>query len=257
MSTSLFDLTGRTALVTGAGSGIGRRLAVGLAAAGADVSCLDLPRQRAELDAVTAEIADLDRGAAVLTADVTDAEELRWAVGQHEDELGPLGIAVNCAGVNGSAHAEEMTLDEWRRVVDTNLTGVFQCCQVEAAAMLPRGSGSIVNIASMSATIANRGLWQVHYNSSKAGVKHLTTSLAAEWSRRGVRVNSISPGYINTPMTSGPEWDEKRAQFASETPLGRMGGPEELVGPVVFLASDAASYCTGADLLVDGGFTGW
>ena len=257
MSTSLFDLTGRTALVTGAGSGIGRRLAVGLAAAGADVSCLDLPRQRAELDEASAEIAALGRGAAALTADVTDAEQLRRSVERHEDELGPLEIAVNCAGVNGSAHAEDMAIEEWRRVVDTNLTGVFQCCQAEAAAMLARGSGSIINIASMSAAIANRGLWQVHYNSSKAGVKHLTTSLAMEWSRRGVRVNSISPGYISTPMTSGPEWDEKRAQFAEETPLGRMGTPEELVGPVVFLASAAATYCTGADLLVDGGFTGW
>ena len=87
--------------------------------------------------------------------------------------------------------------------------------------------------------------------------KHLTTSLALEWARRGVRVNSISPGYINTPMTSGPEWDEKRARFSEDTPLGRMGTPEELVGPAVFLASDASRYCTGADLLVDGGFTGW
>lgn len=257
MSTSLFDLTGRTALVTGAGSGIGQRLAVGLAAAGADVSCLDLPQQRAELDRSRAEIAEHGRKAAALEADVTDAESLRSAVERHEDELGPLEIAVNCAGVNGSARAEEMSSAEWHRVIDTNLTGVFRCCQAEAAVMLPRERGSIVNIASMSATIANRGLWQVHYNSSKAGVKHLTTSLASEWARRGVRVNSISPGYIGTPMTSGPEWDEKRAQFAGDTPLGRMGTPEELVGPVVFLASAAADYCTGADLLVDGGFTGW
>lgn len=257
MSTSMFDLQGRTALVTGAGSGIGQRLAVGLAAAGADVGCLDLPRQRGELDRVGAEIAELGRSARVLEADVTDADALRAAVERHEAELGPLEVAVNCAGVNGSAPAEEMTAAEWQRIVDTNLTGVFLSCQAEAAAMLARGRGSVVNIASMSATIANRGLWQVHYNSSKAGVKHLTTSLALEWARRGVRVNSISPGYINTPMTSGPEWDEKRARFSEDTPLGRMGTPEELVGPAVFLASDASRYCTGADLLVDGGFTGW
>ena len=257
MSTSLFDLSGRTALVTGAGSGIGRRLAVGLAAAGADVSCLDLPRQRAELDRTSAEIAEHGRSARALEADVTDAESARSAVERHETELGPLEIAVNCAGVNGSAPAEEMSSAEWHRVVDTNLTGVFHSCQAEAAVMLPRQRGAVVNIASMSATIANRGLWQVHYNSSKAGVKHLTTSLAAEWARRGVRVNSISPGYVSTPMTSGPEWDEKRAQFSEQTPLARMATPDELVGPVVFLASPAASYCTGADLLVDGGFTGW
>lgn len=257
MSISMFDLHGRTALVTGAGSGIVQRLAIGLASAGADVSCLDLPPQRNELDHTSAEIAGLGRSGRVLEADVTDAGALRAAVERHEAELGPLDIAVNCAGVNGSSPAEEMEAGEWQRIVGTNLSGVFLSCQAQAAVMLPREHGSIVNIASMSATIANRGLWQSHYNASKAGVKHLTTSLALEWARRGVRVNSLSPGYINTPMTSGPEWDEKRAQFSDDTPLGRMGTPEELVGPAVFLASDASRYCTGADLLVDGGFTGW
>jgi NAD(P)-dependent dehydrogenase (short-subunit alcohol dehydrogenase family) len=123
--------------------------------------------------------------------------------------------------------------------------------------MLAAGRGSIVNIASMSATIVNRGLWQAHYNSSKAGVKHLTSTLAMEWARRGVRVNSLSPGYIMTPMISGPEWADKVAGFRDQTPMERLGTPDDLVGPTVFLLSDAAAYVTGTDLLVEGGFTSW
>lgn len=257
MNHPMFDLTGRTALITGSGSGIGQQLAIGLARAGADVGCLDLAAQRSGMETGCGEIRELGRRAAILEADVTNADALRAAVERHEADLGPLDIAVNCAGVNGSAPAEEMTLDEWKRVVDINMTGVFLSCQAEASVMLQHQRGSIINIASMSATIANRGLLQSHYNSSKAAVKHLTTSLGLEWARKGVRVNSISPGYINTPMTSGSEWDEKRARFSDDTPLGHMGTPEDLVGPTVFLASDASRYCTGTDLLVDGGFTGW
>lgn len=253
----LFDLTDRTVLVTGAGSGIGARVAVGLAEAGADVSCVDLPGQRAGSEDTAARIGALGRRATVLEADVTDADAIEAAVAAHEAELGPLDHALNCAGVNHGAHAEDMDPADFRRVVDINLTGVYLSCRAEGRRMLERGRGSIVNIASMSATIANRGLWQAHYNSSKAGVKHLTTTLATEWATRGVRVNALSPGYIETAMISGPEWAEKKEGFARDTPMGRMGTPDDLVGPVVFLLSDAASYVTGADLLADGGFTGW
>ncbi|WP_028933173.1 SDR family oxidoreductase [Pseudonocardia spinosispora] len=257
MSTPRFDLTGRTALVTGAGSGIGQRLAVGLAEAGADVGCLDLERQRPGLAETIDRIGTAGRRAITLIADVTDADQVDAAIEAHESQLGPLRIAVNCAGINHSARAEEMTDADWQRMMSVNLTGVFYCCRAESRRMLHHGAGSIINIASMSATIANRGLWQVHYNTSKAGVKHLTTSLALEWALRGIRVNSISPGYIATPMISGPEWKTKTDRFADETPMGRLGTPDDLVGPTVFLASDAAAYCTGTDLLVDGGFTGW
>lgn len=257
MSSSLFDLTDRTVLVTGAGSGIGQRVAVGLAEAGADVSCVDLAAQREGSERTASRIADAGRRAAVIDADVTDAASVAAAVAEHERRLGPLDGALNGAGVNHGAHAEEMDPADFRRVVDINLTGVFLSCQAEAAVMLARGRGAIVNIASMSATIANRGLWQVHYNSSKAGVKHLTTTLALEWAQRGVRVNALSPGYIETAMIAGPEWAEKKEGFAHDTPMGRMGTPDDLVGPVVFLLSDAASFTTGADLIVDGGFTGW
>jgi len=254
---TLFDLTGRTALVTGAGSGIGQRLAAGLAEQGADVSCLDLASQEEGLSATLDAIGGLQRTAISLIADVTDPSAVDRAMAEHTERLGALDIAVNCAGINSSSPAEDMTDELWGRLIDTNLTGVFVCCRAEGKVMLDRGQGSIINIASMSATIANRGLQQAHYNASKAGVKHLTASLALEWGRRGVRVNSISPGYIATAMTSGPEWEERMTQFADDTPMGRVGTPDDLVGPTVFLASDAASFTTGADLLIDGGFTKW
>lgn len=257
MSLSLFALDGRTVLVTGAGSGIGQRVAVGLAEAGADVSCVDLPSQRDGSEETAKRIRDTGRRAEVIEADVTDADAVTAAVDEHERLLGPLDGALNCAGVNHGAAAEDMDVADFRRVVDINLTGVFLSCQAEGRRMLERGHGAIVNIASMSATIANRGLWQVHYNSSKAGVKHLTTTLALEWATRGVRVNALSPGYIETQMIAGPEWTEKKEGFARDTPMGRMGTPDDLVGPAIFLLSDAGSFTTGADLIVDGGFTGW
>jgi NAD(P)-dependent dehydrogenase (short-subunit alcohol dehydrogenase family) len=142
-------------------------------------------------------------------------------------------------------------------MLDVNLTGVFLSCQAEGKVMLPRREGSIVNIASMSGTIVNRGILQVHYNSSKAAVVHLTKSLAMEWANRGVRVNSISPGYTLTPMNTRPEVANQRKQFEADTPLGRMATVDELVGPAVFLLSRAASFCTGVDLIVDGGFVCW
>jgi len=123
--------------------------------------------------------------------------------------------------------------------------------------MLGNGGGAIVNIASMSGTIVNRGLTQVHYNASKAGVIHLSKSLAMEWAGRGIRVNAISPGYTATPMNTRPEVAEQVQQFERDTPMGRMAAPEEMVGPAVFLLSEAASFCTGVDLLVDGGFVCW
>ena len=250
-----FRLDGQVALVTGAASGIGRGIALGLAGSGADVACLDLAGPG--LEAVVAEIAASGRRAIEVAADVTDPGSLAEAVRRTESELGALTLAVNSAGVADAAPAEEMELAQWQRVVDIDYTGVFLSCQAEARAMLPRGRGSIVNIASMSGTIVNRGLLQAHYNSAKAGVAHLTRSLAMEWATRGVRVNAISPGYTATPMNSRPEVADQVRQFEADTPLGRMAVVDELVGPAVFLLSDAASFCTGVDLLVDGGFTCW
>src|SRR5215216_6193182 len=150
-----------------------------------------------------------------------------------------------------------MALNQWQRLVDIDFTGVFLSCQAESKAMLSHPEGSIVNIASMSGVIVNRGLLQAHYNASKAAVIHLSKSLAMEWCRRGIRVNSISPGYTATPMNTRPEVADQVKQFEAETPLGRMASVDEMVGPAVFLLSDAASFCTGIDLIVDGGFTCW
>ena len=255
MSTPNFRLDGQTALVTGAASGIGRRIAVGLAEVGADVACLDLPGPG--LGSVVEEIGGLGRRSVSVPADVTRPADLAQAVAETESELGPLSLAVNCAGIANAAPAEEMPLAQWQAVLDINATGVFLSCQAEARVMLNRGRGAIVNIASMSGSIVNRGLLQAHYNTSKAAVAHLTKSLAMEWADRGIRVNAISPGYTATPMTTRPEVAEQMAQFEADTPLGRMATVDELVGPAVFLLSDAASFCTGVDLLVDGGFTCW
>jgi NAD(P)-dependent dehydrogenase (short-subunit alcohol dehydrogenase family) len=250
-----FRLDDQVALVTGAASGIGRGIALGLAASGADVACLDLPGPG--LDQVVADVVAAGRRALVLAADVTDPASLSSAVQRTESELGPLTVAVNSAGIANAAPAEEMALSQWQRVVDIDYTGVFLSCQAEARVMLPRRRGAIVNIASMSGSIVNRGLLQAHYNSAKAAVVHLTRSLAMEWADRGVRVNAISPGYTATPMNSRPEVADQVRQFEADTPLGRMARVDELVGPAVFLLSDAASFCTGVDLLVDGGFTCW
>lgn len=253
---NLFSLEGKTAFVTGAGSGIGQRIAVGLAEAGASVGCFDLPSSKG-LAGTVDQIKGLGRNAIALTGDVTQAADLQRAIDGVEQGLGPLSVALNCAGIANAAPAEELPLEQWQRTLDINLTGIFLSCQAEARVMLPRKAGSIVNIASMSGIIVNRGLLQAHYNTSKAGVIHLTKSLAMEWSDRGIRVNSISPGYTATPMNVRPEVAEQVKQFEADTPMGRMATVDELVGPAVFLSSPAASFCTGIDLVVDGGFVCW
>jgi NAD(P)-dependent dehydrogenase (short-subunit alcohol dehydrogenase family) len=251
----LFSLAGRTAVVTGAASGIGQAIAIGLAAAGADVACLDRTEQG--LASTVEAITDLGRRAKALAADVTDAAAMAAAMDGAEYALGPISVAVNCAGIANAAPAEDLELDVWKQVINVNLTGVFLSCQAQARKMLTHGGGSIVNIASMSGVIANRGLTQAHYNASKAGVIHLTKSLAMEWVGKGIRVNAISPGYTATPMNTRPEMVDQMKVFEAETPMQRSASVGEMVGPAIFLASDAASYCTGVDLLVDGGFVCW
>jgi NAD(P)-dependent dehydrogenase (short-subunit alcohol dehydrogenase family) len=256
VSSDLFRLDGQTALVTGAGSGIGQRLAVGLAEAGAAVACFDLPGS-AGLAETVRRIEAAGARSLSLPGDVTSAGDLATAVARIEAQLGELSVALNCAGIANAAPAETMPQQQWQRMLDINLTGIFLSCQAEAAVMLPRKSGAIVNIASMSGSIVNRGLLQAHYNASKAAVIHLTKSLAMEWCERGVRVNAISPGYTATPMNTRPEVADARKQFEADTPMGRMASVDELVGPAVFLVTRASSFCTGVDLLVDGGFVCW
>ncbi len=250
-----FRLDGQVALVSGAGGGIGARIAQGLAEFGADVACLDLAG--GSLDRAVEGVRLCGRAGIGIAADITDPEAVERAVQQVEHELGPLRLAVNCAGVHSTAPGEEMDRATWQRLVDVNLTGVFHCCQAQGRAMIRNGGGSIVNIGSISATIANRGLQQVHYNATKAAVVHLSRSLAIEWSDRGIRVNTLSPGYVRTSMSRSVTTTRNPADFLDDIPLRRMAEPVEMVGPAVFLLSDAASYCTGSELIVDGGTTAW
>ncbi|MEY9324738.1 SDR family oxidoreductase [Sinorhizobium fredii] len=252
----LFDLSGQVAIVTGAGSGIGQRIAIGLAQCGADVALLD--RRTDDGLARTAEfVRKAGRRSIEIAADVTNKASLAEAVSRTETELGDLTLALNAAGIANANPAEEMEEEQYQTLMDVNLKGVFLSCQAEAQAMLKHGRGSIVNIASMSGVIVNRGLKQAHYNASKAGVIHMSKSMAMEWVDRGIRVNTISPGYTATPMNTRAEMVHQTKLFEEQTPMQRMATVDEMVGPAVFLLSNAASFVTGVDLLVDGGFCCW
>ena len=250
-SSNLFDIAGRKALVTGGGRGIGQVLALALAEAGCDVSILG--RHSENIEEVAKEIRQLGRKGVALQADVTRKDQVQKAFADTVKELGRLDICVNNAGVCTRVTAEEMPEEDWDSVVGINLKGVFLCCQAAGQLMIPQRRGSIINIASMSGIVANVPQGQAHYNASKAGVVMLSKSLAVEWAQYNIRVNSISPGYIKTEMTMEvkhmfPLWEPL-------TPMGRLGEPEELRGAVIYLASDASSYMTGHNLVVDGGYT--
>jgi NAD(P)-dependent dehydrogenase (short-subunit alcohol dehydrogenase family) len=249
----LFSLQGKTGFVTGGARGIGRGIATGLAEAGARVAIVDLDLERAR--ATVDELAKSGLECLPLQADVTRKEQVEETVEKLLARWGRLDIAVNNAGICKNVPAEQMSEADWDRVLDVNLKAVFLCAQAAGRRMIAQGSGSIINIASMSAQIVNFPQPQVSYNAAKAGVVQLTRSLAAEWARYGVRVNSISPGYVNTDLLQParqlhPQWRER-------TPQGRFGEPWEIAGMAVYLASDAARYCTGSDMVIDGGYTLW
>ncbi|CAL8979230.1 Galactitol 2-dehydrogenase [Propionicimonas sp. T2.31MG-18] len=250
-----FGLDGEVALVTGASSGIGQSIALALGRAGVAVGCG--ARNATRCAETVDRIRNAGGRAIAVEWDVTDPAQATAAVDAVEQAFGPLGLAVNNAGVGAGTPALELTPGQWQAVLDTNLTGVFFSCQAEARAMRAHGRGAIVNIASISATIANRNLTQAQYNASKAAVVHLTKSLAVEWAPLGLRVNAVSPGYTLTPMNRRPEVADLVAEFADTTPLGRLAEPEEIAGPVLFLLGPAAGYITGVDLLVDGGYCCW
>lgn len=251
-----FGLHGRTALVTGGASGIGRAIAIGIAEQGGAVGVFDRPGPN--LEESVAQVRSTGARVLALTGDVTDPATLDTAIDQLSAEFATVTLAVNSAGIANAAPAEDMEQDQWAKLYEVDVTGVFLSCQAEARAMLAAGkAGSIVNIASMSGTIANRGLTQAHYNSAKAAVIHLSRSLATEWAERGIRVNALSPGYTATPMNTRPEMVDRMRMFAEQVPMQRIAEPHEMAGPAVFLLSDAASYVTGIDLLADGGHCAW
>lgn len=249
-----FKLNGRRALVTGAAQGIGLAISEALAEAGAHVILTDM--KGADAAAETLRAKGFLAESAVL--DVTDRPAVDALAERFEVE-GGVDILVNNAGIAISNHpAESMSDDVWSKVIDVNLNGVFWCCRAFGRGMLGRGRGAIVNVGSMSALIVNRPQEQVNYNASKAGVHHLTRSLAAEWAARGVRVNAVAPTYIETEMNKYVYDDpEMYRHWIGGTPMGRMGRPDEVASVALFLASDAASLMTGSIVLADGGYVCW
>jgi NAD(P)-dependent dehydrogenase (short-subunit alcohol dehydrogenase family) len=249
----LFNLEGRKALVTGAGRGIGRVLAISLAQAGCDVAILE--KNIEDAHNVVGEIKKIGKKAAAFQVDVTKKAEVEKAFSAAAKFLGRLDIVINNAGVCIHEAAEDTSEEHFDYIVDTDLKGVFLCCQSAMKVMKPQKKGSIINIASMSGTVSNYPQKQAHYNAAKAGVILLTKCLAVEWVDLGIRVNSISPGYTRTEMTVQTSPPEMIAQWESMIPMRRMAEPLELAGAAIYLASDASSYTTGSDIIVDGGYT--
>ncbi len=248
-------LDGKKGFVTGAARGIGKCTATAFAEAGADVAIVDL--DFAEAQKTAKELAEkTGRTIIAIKTDCTNKEEVDAMVDRVVQELGGLDFSHNNAGICINAPAEEMTYEQWKKVMDINLNGVFLTDIAAGKYMLTHGGGSIINTASMSAHIVNVPQPQCAYNASKAGVIQLTKSLAIEWAKRGVRVNSISPGYIGTELTlNSPTLIPLIEKWNEMAPMGRMGKPEELEAICVYLAGDASSFTTGADFVIDGAFT--
>jgi NAD(P)-dependent dehydrogenase (short-subunit alcohol dehydrogenase family) len=256
MSYSDFDLSGKTALITGAGRGIGLATARRMAAAGADVIIADFIRENGEEAA--AEIEGMGQKSMFIEVDVRSSASVNRMAAAALAGFPNIDILVCNAGIAQAVNAEECSDEDWLNMMAVNLNGVFWCCRAIGRHMLERGSGAIVNVASMSGMISNTPQPQAHYNAAKAGVILLTKSLAGEWADRGLRVNCVSPGYIGTDMTlEGFSNDDWRPTWLAMTPQGRIGQPEEIAQAIFYLASPGASFTTGTNLVVDGGYTAW
>lgn len=249
----LFDLTGKVAIVTGAGSGLGVVFAEALAEAGADIVCADIrldPAQR-----TVAHVRGIGRNALAVEADVCDEAAVAAMVRRTVEQFGRLDILVNNAGIAVSGPPEDTTLADWQRVIDVNLTGVFLCAREAARVMIAEDRGGrIINIASILGVVASMPGPASAYAASKGAV----VNLAVHWAAKGILVNAIGPAYFQTEMTSGAFEDPAVVSAIEQrVPLGRTGRLEELKGVAVFLASDASSYVTGQTIYVDGGWTAW
>jgi gluconate 5-dehydrogenase len=253
----MFDLTGKAGIVTGAGAGLGVTFATALAEAGAAVICADLNGDRATRTA--ADLAGRGLSAIGMAADVTSESEVEAMITTATETFRRLDILVNNAGVAAVGPAEATSLGDWQRVIDVNLTGVFLCARAAGRAMIEFGNGGrIINIASILGAVGSQPVQAVAYSASKGAVVNLTRDLAIHWAAQGILVNAIGPAYFPSEMTAGLLAEPTiLAEVEQRTPMGRVGRPEELAGPVVFLASDASSYITGQTLYVDGGWTAW
>ncbi len=254
-----FSLAGRVALVTGAGQGIGRAFAHALGEAGAAVAVVDISSELAET--VAGELAAKGIDAMAIAADVTKNAQIQGMVDSVFRKWGKLTIAVNNAGIGNWTAAEDVDEANWDSISNLNLRGVFFCAQAEGKVMLKAGYGKIINTASISGSISNTPQKQVVYNTTKAGVMHMTQSLAAEWASRGVRVNSISPGYTRTKLVDDliatPVGQDMLPKWLALTPQGKMLEVTDLQGAVVYLASEVSDSMTGHDMIIDGGYCTW
>jgi NAD(P)-dependent dehydrogenase (short-subunit alcohol dehydrogenase family) len=254
---NLFDLTGKVAIVTGAGAVLGVTFSTALAEAGAAVVCADINGETAEKTA--ADLTGKGFKAVGVAANVANEAEVETMVQTAVDSFGGVDILVNNAGIAAVGPAEETTLEDWQRVVDVNLTGVFLCAKAAGKAMMETSRGGrIINIASILGAVGSEPVPAASYAATKGAVVNLTRDLAIHWAPHNIRVNAIGPAYFPSEMTARLMADPAMlAAVEQRTPMGRVGRPEELKGPIVFLASDASSYVTGQTLYVDGGWTAW
>jgi len=250
----LFSIKDRVAIVTGASSGLGVTFARALAGAGARV--VVAARRRERLDALVAELEGSGYEALAVTCDVTDTGAVDRMVETAVERFGGVDILVNNAGLAVNLPAEEEPVEDFNRVMAINVTGTFLCAQRCGRIMIEAGRGSIINIASMLGFVGSAPLAQASYTASKGAVVNMTRELAAEWARYGVRVNAIGPGFFPSEMTSDLfETDSGMNFMLRRTPMKRLGKPDELIGPLLLLASDAGSFITGQTIVVDGGWT--
>lgn len=251
---NLFGLDNRVVIVTGGGGCLGRAMALGLAQSGAKIAIVDISNEKVQ--EVVHEIKNLNGIAKGYHVNVADSASVNQMVDKVFQDFGHIDILLNSAGVSVHKPAQEMTDDDWSRVIKINLDGTFFCCRAAGMHMINQRKGSIINIASMSGTIVNKDNFNAPYCASKGGVKMLTKQLAEQWARYNIRVNSISPGYMRTslslPIIDKPDF---KKYIESESPMKRAGFPEELTGLAIYMASDASSFLTGQDVIIDGGWT--